>query len=515
MHAHTTPVTLVLCVLLVVLYQLNPCMFSWGTGNSSSSPTSAGTTQDAARRRSVGSHQQLAEDAPVPSSSPAAPSTLPERLTVGNASDTVHRPAIAAGTPPPLVRRHTTNSTRRYIVPIETIGGLSNQRAVMLLSLMTAVHWGVRDVLLSNAILKLHNIQVELPVHHRYHAPYDTITLTVAPNSCKAHRGWVCAGYAGTFGELFDEAHFRAVVAAYNLTVWHTPFGGYQGYAMARVLPAPARNVRILEQRVVPFSNWAHFWADKDVLSDYHSGGDAAGRVPLQPFTPHVPVLNASIDATLQRQRFTLAKTAHPTALLLRLETCFTSPFCMQLAKAFEPSPVIVARFVEPLLALLPKTFIAVHYREFDCERTARGIMQLLPHLAWHIQYGRFPGITQVPSPGDASSSNVSNPVTLYMSTAVESHHFWPLSQAGYRVVNKEILLGMNAMHYPFEVMAQVDFEICRRATHFASLTLPLRTYGARGSTFSAFLDIYRNLSGMHKMYYFGQCKAIIEGKKK
>ena len=398
----------------------------------------------------------------------------------------------------------------RYIVPIEVGGGLSNQRSLMLFTLMTAVHWGVRDVLLSNALLKIPNIQVFLPLQHRYLAPYDSLKLYVFNDSLqflKRHPQWIYAAYAGTYEEMWDEDVFRRVAAEFGLTVWKAPFGGFVEYEMNRVLDEPVRNVRMSQKKVVPFVSWDRFWADKDVLFSNASLG-------LVPFAPRVEP--KAVDEALQAENFTLAMTNQRTALMVDLARCFRTPLCMSLARAFEPSPRIVKSFVEPLMRLLPKTFVAVHYREFMCDRTFRGVSQLLPHLARLIQQGKLPGIAKVPTPREGNETSVGDDrdaVTLYMSTAVEAREFWPLTQAGYRVVNKETLLDMTVLHYPFEVMALVDQEVCRRAPHFVTLTIPKGTPGPF-STFSAFVDLYRNLSNRGETHYLGDCFSIA-GKKK
>jgi hypothetical protein len=344
-----------------------------------------------------------------------------------------------------------------------------------------------------------------LPLSHRYQPPYEQTRLYVFQNSkayLKRHRGWVYATYAGAFSEMWDEDRFRAVAAEYGLTVWRAPFGGYQEHETNRALEVPERNVRIEQRRTVPFTTWEQFWAEKDVLYANESEG-------LAPFVPAVHVPSSSVDERLQRENFTLATTGKRTALMLDLARCFTAPLCMGLARAFEPNPRIVERFVEPLMRLLPANFVAVHYREFACDRTWRGIAQLLPHLSRLIEQGRLPGIRTVLTPGTNDSA-----VTLYMSTAVEAKEFWPLRNAGYQVVNKETLLGMTVLRYPFEVMALVDQEVCRRAPHFVTLTIPKGTPGPF-STYSAFVDIYRNLSGRAETHYLGDCFSISGSKKK
>jgi hypothetical protein len=368
-------------------------------------------------------------------------------------------------------------------------------------------------VLLSNSLLKIRNVQLDLPLSHRYSEPYAHIRLyrpsdPETARFLKRHPTWVYGVWAGTFSDLWDEAHFRAVAATYGLTVWRAPFGGYQEHETRDPLPAAEPNVRIGHRRVVPYVSWERFWADRDVLRD--GNGTDAG---LEAFVPAVPVPDSGVDVALQRENFTLVKTSSRTALMLNLGLCFPSPLCMALASAFRPNPLIVAEFVEPLMRLLPPDYVAVHYREFMCDKTWRGVAQLLPHLERLIRAGRLPGIDAVPTPRGNASDDVGG-VTLYLSTAVAATELWPLREAGYRVVSKETLLRMTVLRYPFEVMALVDQEVSIRAPHFVTLTV---AKGAAGSfsTFSYFVDIYRTLAQRRETQYLGDCYSISAKKKK
>eukprot|EP00759_Apiculatamorpha_spiralis_P025118 PhF_6_TR28165/c0_g1_i2/m.41729 len=95
------------------------------------------------------------------------------------------------------------------------VGGLNNQRASLVESLIYAKLWGIKKIVAVPVLLKLTNIW-GVQLGHRYKAPYDNINVIQGPV-------WPIA--PGEFNELFDRETYERVLNTHGLEVVPEVYG--------------------------------------------------------------------------------------------------------------------------------------------------------------------------------------------------------------------------------------------------------------------------------------------------
>lgn len=380
---------------------------------------------------------RAAPPAPAPAAPlqcPTVPLVIEENKKVNSVAAAVVGGPVAAAVAP------VSNSHDIYFL-MQCGGGLSNQRGGMLQELVLAKNWGIKKMILSPAILKLSNIQIELRKKHRYRPPYDYIKL---------RRSWTSPMYDGDFGELFDLELLTKVAGAMGI----------------ELIP-----------RSVDFSNKSPVRFAAQVVMN------------VEPPKTWDEVLNMSVATTLgvpnpdgTRQPIMVATNMH-YRLMLSIRDCRQLPHCMEMAKGFGPPQLVVKTFIEPILEKLGASYLAVHYRAFDCAKSAEGVAKVGPMIERLVQEGRLK----------------EKPKIIYLATSMGKEDFHLLEQQNYTVLSKQSVdPTFNVVDYPFEIMAHVDFEVCRRAKEFVTMT------DHKTSTFAIFLELHRELDGMSPVVFSG-----------
>lgn len=451
------------------------------------------------------SRQQLSADAPVTtheeSASATTPATVPS-VPSSNSAALSHRKSSSSNSSTDVESQG--DDRYEFVMELSWVGGLNNLRGHMLQSLFYAKAWGIRTIRAGPACLKLRNMQYGLRYKtHRFLPPFDFVRLTPGKS-----RFALATEYcdAAAFQHLFSLPHFETTVLRV-LDRTHSVDNNSEGVASSeaekrrgplltaplRILPGTSAMMTTPrpngKSKSAPVDDGERgFYDDVIVVND---ALPISWRALLDhnPLTEYKRMMKKkSEDNTIdkngkrkKKQRI-LVRSLVPERLLSFIHQCPEIPGCMDLDRAFIPCAVIQKTFVDQILAALPRPFVAVHFRQFNCDKSKNQVASRVHGLLSQLV---------------AKGSLAEQPKTLYVATGLAKEHYAAeLEQRyNYTIFSKETVNStFTTLKFPFEVMALVDFAVASQADDVVTMT------GQRGSTWASFIDLARQRSGRRKV---------------